>query len=75
LTPAILGRRLTLNPVVIFISLLVWGFLWGTPGILLAVPLLATFKILCDNVEPLYPVGQFLGRREQDPAAEHGNGG
>lgn len=70
ITPAILGRRLTLNPVVIFLALLVWGFLWGIPGILMAVPLLAAFKILCDNIPPLQTVGQFLGRREQ-PEAVH----
>ena len=70
ITPAILGRRLTLNPVVIFLSLLVWGFLWGIPGILMAVPLLAAFKILCDNIPPLNTVGQFLGRREQPETSQ-----
>jgi predicted PurR-regulated permease PerM len=65
ITPIVLGRRLTLNPVVIFIALLLWGWIWGVPGILLAVPLLAAVKILCDNIEPLEPIGQFLGRREE----------
>src|SRR5690606_35540733 len=50
LTPMLLGRRLTLNPVVIFLALLVWGWLWGIPGVLMAVPLLAALKILCDHV-------------------------
>ena len=61
-TPTLLGRRLTLNPVVIFVGLIFWGWLWGIPGALLAVPILATFKIVCDHIEPLAPIGEFLGR-------------
>ncbi|HUF90300.1 MAG TPA: AI-2E family transporter [Gemmatimonadota bacterium] len=61
-TPTVVGRRLTLNPVVVFLGLVFWGWLWGIPGALLAVPLLATFKILCDHIEPLAPIGEFLGR-------------
>lgn len=61
-TPLIMGRRLQLNPVAIFLALIFWGWLWGIPGALLAVPLLAMFKIVCDNVDLLRPVGQFLGR-------------
>lgn len=62
LSPLIIGRSLTLNPVVIFLSLLLWGWLWGIGGALLAVPILVTFKILCEHVEPLAPVGEFLAR-------------
>lgn len=61
-TPALLGRRLTLNPVVVFMGLIFWGWLWGVAGALLAVPILATFKIFCDHIEPLSPIGEFLGR-------------
>ena len=61
-TPMVLGRRLTLNPVVVFVGIVFWGWLWGIPGALLAVPLLAVFKILCDHIEPLSPLGEFLGR-------------
>ncbi|MBW3660834.1 MAG: AI-2E family transporter [Gemmatimonadetes bacterium] len=60
--PTLLGRRLTLNPVMVFIGLIFWGWLWGIPGALLAVPILATFKIFCDHIEPLSPIGEFLGR-------------
>ena len=67
-TPIVLGRRLTLNPVAIILSMLIWGWLWGIPGALLAVPLLATFKIVCDNIEGLHAIGEFLGRRESLPA-------
>jgi predicted PurR-regulated permease PerM len=60
ITPAALGRRLTLNPVVIFLSLMFWTWLWGVPGALLAVPLLMTLKIFCDHFKPLAAIGEFL---------------
>jgi predicted PurR-regulated permease PerM len=62
LSPLILGRRLTLNPVAIFIGLVFWWWIWGVPGAFIAVPLLATFKIFCDHIEALAPIGEFLGR-------------
>jgi len=61
-TPMILGRSLTLNPVMILLSLLLWGWLWGIIGAVLAVPMLAVFKILCDHIKGLQPLGEFLGR-------------
>jgi len=60
ITPEILGRRLTLSPVAIFVSIMFWTWLWGVPGALLSVPLLMTFKIVCDHVKPLAPIGEFL---------------
>jgi predicted PurR-regulated permease PerM len=60
-TPYVMGRRMTLNPVVIFVCITFWGFLWGILGIFLAVPALVMFKIFCDHVEPLAPIGEFLG--------------
>jgi predicted PurR-regulated permease PerM len=64
--PILLGRRFTLNPVVIVLSLVLWGFLWGVPGVLLAIPILVAFKILCDNVPALAPIGSFLDSRPED---------
>jgi len=61
-TPLFLGRWLTLNPVAILLTFLLWSYLWGVVGTLLAVPLLATFKIFCDRIEPLRRVGAFLGQ-------------
>jgi predicted PurR-regulated permease PerM len=61
-TPMILGLRLALNPVAIFVWLIFWGWMWGIAGVLLAVPMLTVFKILCDHIRPLAPVGEFLGR-------------
>jgi predicted PurR-regulated permease PerM len=60
ITPIVLGRKFELNPVIIFIWLIFWGWAWGIPGALIAVPLLTLFKILCDHVEALGPVGKFL---------------
>ncbi len=60
-TPMILARRLTLNPVAVVAALLIWGWLWGIVGLLLAVPLLVVIKIACDKIEPLNPIGEFLG--------------
>jgi predicted PurR-regulated permease PerM len=62
ITPTIVGRRFTLNPVVIFVWLTCWGWMWGIPGTLLAFPMLATVKILCDHIKPLAPIGEVLGR-------------
>jgi predicted PurR-regulated permease PerM len=62
LVPMVLGRRLTLNPVAIFIGLVFFWWIWGVAGAFLAVPILATFKIFCDHIETLQPIGEFLGK-------------
>lgn len=61
LSPVVLGRRLTLNPVAILVGLVFWWWLWGIGGAFIAVPLLATFKIFCDHIESLASIGEFLG--------------
>jgi predicted PurR-regulated permease PerM len=61
-SPMILGRRLTLNPVAILVGLVFWWWLWGVGGAFIAVPLLATLKIFCDHIESLAPIGEFLGK-------------
>ncbi len=58
--PIILGRRLLLNPVVVFLWLIFWGWLWGIPGALMAVPLLAVLKIVCDRIEQLTAIAELL---------------
>jgi predicted PurR-regulated permease PerM len=65
-TPLLLGHRLTLNPVAIFVGLAFFFWIWGVPGAFLAVPLLATFKIFCDNIVSLAAIGEFLGQRDED---------
>jgi predicted PurR-regulated permease PerM len=61
ITPLLLARRFILNPVLVIISLVFWYWMWGIAGALLAVPLLATVKIVCDRVKPLMALGHFLG--------------
>ena len=65
-TPMLLGHRLTLNPVAIFIGLAFFFWIWGVPGAFLAVPLLASFKIFCDHIESLAAIGEFLGQRDEE---------
>jgi predicted PurR-regulated permease PerM len=62
ITPVLLGRRFTLNPVVIFVSLIFWTWLWGVPGALLSVPILVSIKVVCDRVPTLSPVSELLTR-------------
>lgn len=70
-TPLVLGRRFSLNTVVILVSIAFWGFLWGATGVLLAVPVLIVFKVLCERVEGLDRFSTFLsGERTVDPTPE-----
>ncbi|HET7289093.1 MAG TPA: AI-2E family transporter [Thermodesulfobacteriota bacterium] len=62
LTPMILGKRLLLNPVVIFLAIIFWGWIWGVPGALIAVPVVVIVKIVCDKIESLAAVGEILGK-------------
>lgn len=60
ITPILLGRRFTLNPVVIFVSLIFWTWLWGVPGALLSVPILVSIKVVCDRVPALASVSELF---------------
>ncbi len=61
LYPKIIGKRLQLNPLLVTISLLVWGWIWGALGLVLAVPVMGVIKIVCDNVNSLRPFGEWMG--------------
>jgi predicted PurR-regulated permease PerM len=60
ITPWVMGRSLSLNPVMILFSLTFWGWMWGIVGVILAVPILAAFKIFCAHIKPLEPLAEFL---------------
>jgi predicted PurR-regulated permease PerM len=61
LVPWLTQRAGTLNAFTVFVSLLAWGFLWGIWGLLLGVPIMMAVKAVCDRVEGLRPIGEFLG--------------
>ena len=61
LYPKLVGSRVHLNPLVVTVALMFWGFLWDAPGLVLAIPLTAGIKAVCDNVRTLRPYGKFLG--------------
>src|ERR1017187_7739722 len=60
ITPVLLGRRFTLNPVVIFVSLIFWTWLWGMPGALLSVPILVSIKVICERFPSMSHVSELL---------------
>jgi predicted PurR-regulated permease PerM len=68
ISPLFLGKRLTLNPLIVFLCLMFWGWIWGIVGVLLAVPLTMAFKIFCDHFKTLAPLGELLAG--EPPKAE-----
>lgn len=68
-TPALVGRRLTLNPAVILLAIILWGWLWGIVGAIIAVPILAIIKVFCDNVPSWNNLGELLSGRENPTAS------
>lgn len=61
LTAIVVGKYFTLNPVIVFLSILFWGWLWGVVGALIAVPLLVSFRIFCAYVPALHPLCDLIG--------------
>jgi predicted PurR-regulated permease PerM len=60
ITPMLLARRFTINPVLVIIALVFWYWMWGVAGAILATPMLAVTKIICDRIEALKPFGHFI---------------
>jgi predicted PurR-regulated permease PerM len=59
-TPMLLARRFTINPVLVILSLVFWYWMWGVPGAILSTPMLAIIKIMCDRIRPLMAFGHFI---------------
>jgi len=60
ITPFLLAKRFTLNPVLVILSLIFWYWMWGVPGAILSIPMLAIAKIICDRIQSLKAFGHFL---------------
>jgi predicted PurR-regulated permease PerM len=59
-TPMLLARRFTINPVLVILALVFWYWMWGVPGAILSTPMLAITKIICDRIRPLMAFGHFM---------------
>ena len=64
ITPKVVGDRLGVSPVMILLSLLLWGMIWGIPGMLLSVPIISIIKIVCENIPQLWPIAILMGTGE-----------
>jgi predicted PurR-regulated permease PerM len=60
LTPGLMGRAARMNQVAVFTGLIFWTWLWGFWGVVLAVPMMMVVKAVCDHVDDLKPIGDFL---------------
>jgi predicted PurR-regulated permease PerM len=70
IAPLFLGKQMVLNPLIVFLALMFWGWIWGIVGVLLAVPITMAFKIFCDHFKALAPIGELLAG-EPEPAKAH----
>ncbi len=61
ITPYLIGKKTRLNPLTVLMTLILWYFIWGPVGMILATPLTSCVRILCDHIDPLRPVGRILG--------------
>ena len=61
ITPKLTSDSVDLNPLAVLVSSIIWGYLWGGIGVILAIPITAAAKVICDNIESLEPIGILLG--------------
>jgi AI-2 transport protein TqsA len=65
--PKLTSSSVDLNAVTVLVSLMYWGWIWGGIGLILSVPITAAIKVVCDNIEPLKPLGLIMGTERSDP--------
>jgi len=70
LDPKIMGDNLGLSPLVVLISLLIWGWIWGFTGLIIAVPMMVIVKIVCESIPMLEPISILLGSHKAAKAAK-----
>ncbi|MGE0667526.1 MAG: AI-2E family transporter [Sphingomonadales bacterium] len=63
ITPSLLGRRFTLNPIAVFLSVVIWTWLWGVPGALMAVPITVVMNVIFSHIPSLRPLNEYLSGR------------
>ncbi len=61
ITPKLIGERVNLSPIAILVGVMYWTWLWGAIGVILAIPITASIKIICDHIDSLRPIGVILG--------------
>jgi predicted PurR-regulated permease PerM len=66
LEPMVVGSEVSINPVFTIVGIIAGEFVWGIPGMILAIPIMGIMKIICDNVEPLKPYGYLMGEDKKD---------
>lgn len=64
ITPKVVGDRLGVSPVMILLSLLLWGMIWGIPGALLSTPIISIIKIVCENIPAMHSIAVLIGSGE-----------
>lgn len=64
LQPYVVGGKVNINPIVTLIIVILGGTIWGVAGMILSIPLIGIFKIICDAVPALQPIGYFLGEED-----------
>ncbi len=67
ITPAILGRSMSMSPVIVFLSIVLWGWMWGVMGVFLSVPILIAARMACEGYDGLQPLAFILGAEVPDP--------
>ncbi|MFG0266709.1 MAG: AI-2E family transporter [Rhodopirellula sp. JB055] len=73
ITPAILGRSMSMSPVLVFLSIVVWGWMWGIMGVFLSVPILIAARMACEGYDELRPLAMILGAEIPEPDAPNPN--
>jgi predicted PurR-regulated permease PerM len=66
LEPLVVGSEVSINPVFTIVGIIAGEFIWGIPGMVLAIPIMGIVKIVFDNVEPLKPYGYLMGQDKKD---------